>query len=369
MNIGILTPGFSANSDDWALPFLQNLVDELSTEEDVRVIALRYPHQTQPYAINQVRVYPLGYGSDTRGLRRLQLWTATLRKIIGLHREKPFHVLHAIWADETGLLATWAGRLLNIPTVTSIAGGELVCFPEIGYGSQCSCFGRWIVGQALKAKVVTVSGSHSRGLIQKAGYDLANDTIHTVIWGVDTEKFTPEPSQKQEIRLLHVGSLVGIKNQAMLLRAVARLENVELDIVGDGVLRPKLEKLARELDIAQRVHFHGSIPYPDMPQYYQRATLHIITSHNEFVPMATLEAAACAVPTISTKVGIVVDYPEMGLTVDNDEVALAEAINDLLRDNERRVALSQSAYETVQELFTLADTTENLLTTYLHLYS
>jgi hypothetical protein len=109
MNIGILTPGFSKDVDDWALPFLQNLADELSQHGDVRVIALRYPHTRQPYIVNRIQVYPLGYGANTRGLRRLQLWLNTLRLIQKLHAEKPFDVLHAIWSDETGLLATWAG--------------------------------------------------------------------------------------------------------------------------------------------------------------------------------------------------------------------------------------------------------------------
>jgi glycosyltransferase involved in cell wall biosynthesis len=367
MNIGIFTPGFSRDSDDWALPFLQNLTDELSQYADVRVIALRYPHTRQPYTVNRAQVHPLGYGANTRGLRRLQLWLDTLRLIQNLHAEKPFHVLHAIWSDETGLLATWAGWLLGIPAVTSIAGGELVCFPELQYGSQCSRFGRWIVGQAVKAKRITVSGSHSQAMLEKTYPDI-HERIDTVVWGVDTEKFYPAPDQKQANRLLHVGSLVGIKNQAMLLRAIARLQNVELDIVGDGVLRPELEQLARDLGIAERVHFIGNVPYPEMPQYYQRASLHIITSYNEVVPMATLEAAACGVPTISTPVGIIVDYPELGVTIAPDDEALAQAINALLGDDKRRAALSQSVLEEAQEIFTVANSVESLFITYGHLF-
>jgi glycosyltransferase involved in cell wall biosynthesis len=359
LNVGILTPGFSKDAQDWALPFLQNLTDELSLHVDVRVIALRYPHTRYPYNINQVQVYPLGYRANTRGLRRLQLWLDTLRLIRKLHSEKPFDVLHAIWSDETGLLATWAGRLLGIRTVTSIAGGELVCFPELQYGSQCSRFGRWIVGQAVRAKAVTVSGSHSQAMLKQT-YTVSDKKIHTVVWGVDTEKFYPAPDQRQANRLLHVGSLVGIKNQKLLLKAIARLENVELDIVGDGVLRPELEKLARDLGIAERVHFIGNVPYPEMPQYYQRAALHIITSYNEVVPMATLEAAACGVPTISTAVGILPDRPTLGITVDSNENTLAEAIATLLGDATQREKLSRSAYEIVQKQFTMRHTAKIL---------
>jgi glycosyltransferase involved in cell wall biosynthesis len=247
--------------------------------------------------------------------------------------------------------------------VTSIAGGELVCFPELQYGSQCSRFGRWIVGQAVRAKAVTVSGSHSQAMLEKV-YPVDKRRIHTVVWGVDTEKFYPDPSQKQMNRLLHVGSLVGVKNQKMLLQPIARLQNIELDIVGDGVLRPELEQLARDLGIAERVHFIGNVPYPEMPHYYQRAALHIITSHNEVVPMATLEAAACGVPTISTPVGIIVDYPELGVTVTPDDEALAEAIEKLLGDEAQQATLSQSAYEAAQQRFTVQHTANQLQALY-----
>lgn len=352
MNIGLLVPGFSAHEHDWAIPSLQNFVREL---DDVRVIALRYPHQQQPYQVYGARVYPLGYGAGAQGIRRFRLWWDTLRLIRRLHREQPFDVLHAAWSDETGLLAAWAGRWLRVPSVTTVSGGELVGFPDIGYGSQCTRFGHWTVGQALRCDAVVVSGSHNRSLITQAGYAVPDSKIHTIIWGVDTALFTP--TQPHNRRLLHVGSLVPIKDQAMLLRALARLDDVHLDIVGAGPLLPDLQALAVELGISSRVHFLGAVPYEQMPEVYQQAVLLVITSRNEGTPLTTIEAAACGLPTVSTRVGFLPDYPALGITVPvGDDAALADAIQTLLNDAARLTALRQSAHQTAHAELSIQQT-------------
>ncbi len=357
MNIGILTPGFSAHADDWAIPFLQNFVGELARTDHVRVVALRYPHQRQSYSMQGVNVYPLGYGSGAQGRQRLSLWWETRRLLRRLHREQPFDVLHAIWSDETGLLAAWAGCWLRVPSVTSITGGELVHFPDIQYGLQGSRFGRWTVGQALRADAVVVSGTHNHNLIRQAGYTVPDSTIHTIVWGVDTDLFRPADTPVSSRRLLHVGSLVGIKNQAMLLRALARLEGFELDIVGTGPLLPDLQRLAAALGITGRVNFVGGVPYRAMAPYYQNAALLVITSRNEGVPLTTVEAAACGLPAVSTQVGMLPDHPTMGVTVPvDDDAALAEAIRDLLADEPKRAALCQSASETARANFSAQHT-------------
>src|SRR5579859_3848530 len=123
MNVGVLIPGFSAHERDWCIPVYLNLVQGLVETESVRVFALRYPPRRAVYPVYGAEVHALGGHSDLRGIGRLRLWLRTLRTVIREHRRQPFSILHAIWADETGLLATWAGRLLHVPVVVSIAGG------------------------------------------------------------------------------------------------------------------------------------------------------------------------------------------------------------------------------------------------------
>jgi glycosyltransferase involved in cell wall biosynthesis len=367
MNIGILLPGFSSDENDWAIPVQLNLVRELAKTDDVRVLTLRYPHRRDTYSIFGATVYALGVG-QVRGLRRLALWMDALVTLRRLHREKPFDVLHAMWADETGLIAAWAGRWLNIPVVVSIAGGELARLDDIGYGLQRGVFSRWIVGQALQgADRVIPACTYARNLIRSAGYTVPTDKIRTITLGVDTDVFRLSVGARHVVsaplpiiqnRLIHVASLVGVKDQATLLRALARLDNeVTLDILGVGPGRAALESLAQQLGIRDRVNFVGAVRHLDLPGRYQSAALNILSSRHEGLGMVTLEAAACGVPTISTNVGLLPDVLEMGICVPvGDYAALAEAIRVLLSDDSRREALAKSAYTTVHERFTIQHT-------------
>ncbi|MBZ0277119.1 MAG: glycosyltransferase, partial [Anaerolineae bacterium] len=341
MNIGILLPGFSSDEHDWAIPVQLNLVREMARQDDVRVLALRYPHRKDRYRVHDADVIALGAG-QARGLGRLRLWWDALRMLRRLHREKPFDVLHAMWADETGLIAVWAGWLLHIPVVVSIAGGELAGFADIKYGLQRGAFSQWIVGQALRADAVIPACSYTRRLIAQAGYHVPENRIRQITLGVDTALFTPGEHPAAGKTLIHAASLVGVKDQAVLLRAFARLdEDVSLVIVGEGPERGRLESLAAELGITNRVQFTGAVHHLDMPDYYRRAALNVLTSRHEGLGMVTLEAAACGLPTISTAVGLLPDVPEMGLTVPvGADAALAAAIQSLLDDEGRRAALA-----------------------------
>lgn len=327
LKIGILLPGFSADASDWAIPVQHNLMQALSAVEDLRILALRYPHRREKYRVFDTEVYPLGYTHQARGFTRFQLWAEALFRLRNLHSEKPFDVLHAMWADETGALAVWAGRMLKIPVVVSVLGGELARVEA--YGLQHSAFSRWIVSQALKANKVLIACSYVENLLPFPA------NTERLVLGVDAERFIPRPDSRIPHRLIHAASLLPVKDQSTLLRAFACLpQSFSLDILGDGSERANLEALAKDLMIAERVYFCGSVAYPDMPAYFQRASLHVLSSLHEGLGMVTLEAAACDIPTVSTRVGIVPDYPELGIAVQvGDDAAMAAAILQALERN------------------------------------
>ncbi|MCC6804336.1 MAG: glycosyltransferase family 4 protein [Anaerolineae bacterium] len=369
MRIGILLPGFSAHADDWAIPVQQNLARELAARADLRIIALRYPYRRDTYRLNGATVHSLGAG-QARGLRRLALWWDALRLIEWLHREAPFDVLHAMWADETGLIAGWAGRRLGVPVVVSILGGELVGLRDIGYGLQRGAFSRWIVGQALASgDRVIVPGSYVRRLIDTAGYAVPDAKIVTLPLGVDAERFAPAAAPPKPNRLIHVASLVPVKDQATLLRALALLDSdVTLDVIGEGALRLRLEALARELGITERVRFVGAVAHPDLPAYYRQAAIHVLTSRHEAGAIAILEAAACGLPTVSTHVGTLPDHPSLGVVVPvGDAAAAARAIQILLADSPSRSALERSARAAAAGEFSIRATADRLMMLYTEL--
>jgi glycosyltransferase involved in cell wall biosynthesis len=122
-----------------------------------------------------------------------------------------------------------------------------------------------------------------------------------------------------DVLLTFVGRLAPIKRVDVLLRAVARARGlgapVRLTIVGDGELRPALERLARDLGIAEHVYFAGY--REDMVTVAVAADVAVLSSDNEGTPVALIEAAAAATPAATTGVGGVADVVtvETGLVV------------------------------------------------------
>jgi len=362
VNIGYLLPGFSAHSDDWAIPVQQELVGLLAQRHLLRVIALRYPHTATQYTLNNAEVYPLGAG-QVRGIGRFRLWRKALALIRQLHAETPFDVFHATWADETGLIGVWAGRELGIPSVVSIVGGELVGLREIGYGLQRGAFSRWIVRQALKADRLIPISPYQRRFLR----GMTDERLRVVPFGVDITRFVPDETQRDPNRLLHVGSLVPVKDQTTLLRAFAHLpSSLHLDIIGTGITENTLRTLPQRLNIHQRVNFLGAVPYPDLQGYYQRSALHVLSSRHEGQGLVTLEAAACGIPTAGTAVGILADDSELGMSVPiGDDVALAGGIDTMLNGAS---AYGRHALERVHNAYRIEQTVEQIGAVYRELY-
>ena len=163
MNVGIVVPGFSASESDWCIPALLSLVRELSKSHDVRVFALRYPHRRASYPIYSSTVEAFG-GASVRGLARLPLLVRAIASIRREHRLRPFDVFHGFWADEPGFVAVRAARSLGVPSVVTLLGGELVSFPEIGYGGRRSTLNRYLAGRALAGASRVTAGSTPRRL-------------------------------------------------------------------------------------------------------------------------------------------------------------------------------------------------------------
>ncbi len=160
--------------------------------------------------------------------------------------------------------------------------------------------------------------------------------------------------------LLFVGRLRYYKGLDDLLRALPRVPDAHLLVVGDGPMRAEWETLARELGLADRVHFLGDLPDADLPASYAVADLFVLPANARAEAFGTvlLEAMAAGLPLICTEVGsgtsFVNRHGETGLVVPpRDPAALAAAINALLADPARRRAMGEAAQRRVREQFTV----------------
>lgn len=139
--------------------------------------------------------------------------------------------------------------------------------------------------------------------------------------------------------ILSNGRLTQQKGQAYLIRAVAELikegNDVRLLIIGKGPMYNWLYKYASRLKIADRFEIISGIPEEEIPYYYNASDLFVLPSLYEPAGMALIEAMACGVPSIATRVG---GMPEMGqdtvsYSKPRDYASIKEAIINCLSDS------------------------------------
>ena len=345
MRIGLVVPGFSADDGDWCIPALRHLARELSTHDEVRVIALRYPYTRARYSVDGIETIALG-GQLSHGLSTLALWREAIGLLTSEHRRRPFHVLHAFWATESGFLTALAGPLLRVPTLVSLAGGELVNLRDIDYGDQRLAIERLKVMISLRLASAVSAGSR---LLAALAERRARRAVHRAPLGVDTALFAPRHVPATEgYRLVHVGTLTPVKDQATLLHAFKRLHqrgiDARLDVVGDGPLRPRLQQLSYDLALESCVCFRGEIAHAQLPGVYGSARAFVLSSRHEAQGMVALEAAACGLPIAGTSVGVIPELTRAVAPV-GDAHVLADAMADALGSVQRGAAMQRACSE------------------------
>jgi glycosyltransferase involved in cell wall biosynthesis len=205
---------------------------------------------------------------------------------------------------------------------------------------------------------------HRRALA--AGYPAERVITHPN--GVDTGFFRPSGTAPEPGLILHVGRLVEKKGTAALLDAVARTEGARLVIVGDGPLRPALERRARRLGV--EASFTGALPPAEVLGWMQRAWLLAAPSITagdgdaEGLPTILCEAAAAGLPAVATRhsgIPEVVSEGETGLLSPEADVGLlARNLSLLLTSPRMRESMARAARRRALDRFDLARQTELL---------
>ena len=116
--------------------------------------------------------------------------------------------------------------------------------------------------------------------------------------------------------LLFVGRVDPEKNLDEVLRAVAQaVTKVDFHfvIVGKGIRKSALEKLAAELNITEQVTFTGYVPEEELPGFYQLSHCFIIASIAELLSLATLQAMASGLPVIAADICALSELVQSGI--------------------------------------------------------
>ncbi len=359
MKIAWIVPGFSGDESDWCIPALLDLARTLATRHELHVFALHYPFRRELYSVFGACVHAIG-GANRRRWRLPAILNAAASDVAREHRQGRFDALHAFWVYEPGIIAAWLKRRLGVRVIVTVAGGELVNLSGIGYGLAGPSWRLRLMRWAMQQADVVTAGSS--GLLDSVRKVTGCDAGHLafVPLGVDTAMFHPAGRRPETPAVLvNVGALQAVKGHADLIRAfrfaVDREPNVRLRIVGAGELRAELEALSAELNLNDDVHFVGELRHDQLPDVYRRATMFVQASYHEAQGMAVLEAAACGLPIVGTRVGALADLaPDAAVaTPPGDPIRLGQNILTVLSDPLRLQALGHAARDRAQKIYSL----------------
>lgn len=158
--------------------------------------------------------------------------------------------------------------------------------------------------------------------------------------GIDTSFFAPDSNDPVggPPTIVSVGRLEHVKGHDILLAAFAKVlaahADAKLVLIGDGDAKGELVRQAQTLGIVESVEFAGMLEREKIRDRLQASSLFVLPSRSEGTPVALIEAMACGLNCIGTRVGGVPDLlADVGQVVPpEDDEALARAISDHLSD-------------------------------------
>lgn len=274
---------------------------------------------------------------------------AAVRRIIRLRAPKLIHT-HMAKAGLVGRVAAM-DRRLSLKTVHTFHGHVLQGYFRPPVERAFIAAERWL-GRRTDALVAVSDEVRDSLLALGIG---SPERFHVIPLGFDLSPFLsvvgPTGALRQaiglrpDIPLIGVaGRLAAIKDHATLLRAMVRIPEAHLVVLGDGEKRADLESTIRHLGLENRVHLVGW--RLDMADCLADMDVVALTSRNEGTPVSLIEASASARPVVATDVGgvrsVVLDGRTGFLASAGDEDAIAAHLITLINNRamSRRVGLA-----------------------------
>jgi len=293
----------------------------LVVEPDQELNGLLTAFEAAPnVAVRVLRVPPRAYGQERRLIR--DLCVAFQPDVVHTH------------GCRSDVVDAGIARALGLATVTTVHGssrlGGITRLYEL---LEFALFRRFDAVVAVSRPLV-----HS---LRRFG--VAADRIHVIPNGWNGRVPGPDRhAARQTLGLPQnqfvigwVGRLIPVKGADVFLEALGKITELpwSASILGDGVERQRLERMAATLRLQRRVTFHGQVD--DAAALFPAFDVLVLSSRSEGTPLVLLEAIAAGVPVVATAVGGIPDVigPSEGLSVAPDQShALAQAIRTVQAD-------------------------------------
>jgi teichuronic acid biosynthesis glycosyltransferase TuaC len=375
MHVLTLTPFYPTAADDASGCFVAESVGELQRQGiESSVIAVHPMHhpdpgrdpKAPPATWKKYFCFPGNPGLSTAGRFLHAALKSHLRQV---HAQHSVSLIHAHAALPCGQAAMLLARDLGIPFIVTVHGLDAYSTQQVPgwFGRRCSEVCEDVYRDA--ARVICISEQVARH-VREGLSEPAN--ISVVYNGVDSSLFSAGAAALVNSVILSVGNLIPIKGHELLLRSVAAITSarprVECRIIGDGSEHGRLQELARELRIEDRVHFLGRRPRVEVAAAMRECTLFALPSWYEGLGNVYLEAMSAERPAIACRgQGIegIIHHGENGWLIEPKNLTdLTAALNALLSDQLLREKLGRNGRQTVLQGYTLAHQASQLLSIY-----
>lgn len=290
------------------------------------------------------------WGSWNYLIGGLGIWPKSVHLARQLERGGVKH-LHAHFANHPALAAWIVHRLTGIG------------YSFTAHGSDLHIDQTMLAQKIDEARfVVTISHYNKAFIAEHVGPNRA-DKVHIVHCGVDTQLFRPlewpRPTPAEgPLRILCIAALRDVKGHRHLIAACAILATrgipFRCELVGEGPLRKDIERQIASLGLADRVLMLGPLPRERiLTKLRQETDVVALTSilaprgNREGIPVTLMEAMACALPVVSSRISGIPELIEDGisglLTAPGNAEAIADALESLAWDHALRAALGGAA--------------------------
>lgn len=313
---------------------------------------------------------PVWDGGMRNGFQPHQTFLAALRLASVLRRER-VDVVHN-YLLRANVVGTIAARLARIPAVLASKRG---CHERRGIELAGAKLSNWLADR------VTANAEAVRDFVH-ANEGCPLEKMVVIPSGVDTDRFQPLPAADYKTRLgLHADRpVVGVvtrmrvrKGVEEFLRAMdlvrQRFPGTQAAVAGEVTLDDELQRLVEGSGLGEDLHLLGR--RTDMPEVLSAFDTFVLSSHDEGMSNAILEAMSMELPVVATDVGgtgEVVRHGESGLLVPaKDPLPLAEAICQVLSDPSRRRSMGQLGRQIVIDGFSARSMVRDMENLYISL--
>jgi glycosyltransferase involved in cell wall biosynthesis len=214
----------------------------------------------------------------------------------------------------------------------------------------------------MSTKVVTVSKQVKEYLEQKG---VKKEKLQTIYTGIDTNKFYPQATDilREELKLENETIIIGIvavlrgaKRHKDLIEAISKIDaNIKLIIVGDGPQLENIQKIIKDKNLQNRIIMLGH--REDIDKILPSFDIFVLPSNMEALGTSILEASACAIPCVGSRVGgipeCIIDN-KTGFLFENQNVnELKIALEKLIFDKSLREQFGKNARKLIEENFSV----------------